>query len=212
MNLGDRLVLTRELSFTILRIHLNMNDLREPLEKIRSFYRFHKRMPSFSEVARLFNYASKNAAYRLIEKLISKGLISKDSKGKLLPSSKMSLPILGYVQAGFPLPAEEELIDTLNLDEYLISKPEISFMLKVSGDSMVDAGIQPNDIVIVEKKAQPKNGDIVLAQVDQEWTLKYFYKEKNKISLVAANAKYPPIFPKEELSISGVIKGVIRKY
>lgn len=189
-----------------------MNDLKKSAGKIRSFYRFHKRMPSFSEVAKLFNYASKNAAHRLIEKLISQGLIAKDSKGRLLPSSKMSLPILGYVQAGFPSPAEEELVDTLNLDTYLISKPEKSFMLKVTGDSMMNAGIHPNDIVVIEKNSHPKQGDIVLAQVDQEWTLKYFHKEKNKISLVAANPKYSPIFPKEELSIAGIVKGVIRKY
>ena len=189
-----------------------MNDLQKSAEKIRSFYRLHKRMPSFSEVAKLFKYASKNAAHRLIKKLILHGLLSKDSKGRLLASSKISLPILGYVQAGFPVPAQEELIDTLSLDDYLVDCPDKSFLLKVTGDSMIGAGIHPHDIVIIEKDSHPKNGAIVLAEVDQEWTLKYFYKKKNKISLVSANSKYSPIFPKEELSIHGIVKAVIRKY
>lgn len=169
-------------------------------------------MPSFSEVAELFDYASKMAAHRLIEKLIDAELVSKDPTGRLIHNTTKGLPVLGYVQAGFPSPAEEELIDTLSLDDYLIRNPDQSFMLKVTGDSMIEAGIQPGDIVIIEKGEQAKTGDIVLAQVDRDWTLKYFKKYKNKVSLVAANPKYPEIHPKEELVIGGVVKAVIRKY
>jgi len=187
-------------------------QLSSAAQKIGRFYRRQKRMPSFSEVATLFGYASKMAAHRLIEKLIKAGYLSKDKKGRLIGNSRMGLPVLGYIQAGFPSPAEEELVDTLSLDEYLVRNPDQSFMLKVTGDSMIDAGIHSGDIVIVEKGRQAKTGDIVLAQVDRDWTLKYFRREKKGVVLVAANPKYPKIYPKEELIIGGVVKAVIRRY
>jgi len=119
---------------------------------------------------------------------------------------------VGEIQAGFPSPAEEELRDLISLDEYLITRPESSFLLKVSGDSMAGAGIMPGDLVIVEKGREPQSGDIILAQVDGEWTMKYFSKRGGRILLEAANEKYPPIRPREELRVGGVITAVIRKY
>lgn len=191
----------------------NKSHLKTALTPLRRFYRKNGRMPSYSEIQGLYGYASKNAAYYLVSKFIQAGYLVKDATGRLLPSRRdFGTPILGYIQAGFPSPAEEELIDTLSLDEYLIESPEMSFMLKVTGDSMIEAGIHPGDIVIVERGRQPKNGQIILAQVDSEWTLKYYQKTRGKISLVAANSKYPAIQPARELRIEGVIRAVIRKY
>jgi len=183
------------------------------IERLRRFYRANRRLPTYSELAMLFGYSSKNAAYRLAQKLIDEGFIEKDDVGRLKPKGeRLGVPLVGYVQAGFPSPAEEELVDTLSLDEYLIDKPEASFMLKVSGDSMRDAGIHQDDLVIVERGREPKNGDIVLACVDREWTLKYYERHGREISLVPANPDYPVIKPKGELSLGGVIRAVIRKY
>lgn len=177
------------------------------------FFRDNKRLPSYSEMAGLFGFRSKNAVFRLVNRLAVEGYITKDPNGRLCPvSNRMGLPLLGYVQAGFPSPAEEELVDTMSLDEYLIRKPAASFLLKVTGDSMIDAGIHQEDLTIIERGVQPKNGDIVLAEVDREWTLKYYQKRGGKIELIAANKKYPPIIPKEELKIAGVLRGVVRKY
>ena len=86
--------------------------------------------------------------------------------------------MLGMVTAGFPSPAEEELVDALSLDDYLIGNRQATFILKVSGDSMRDAGILPDDLVIVDRGLNPKNGDIVIAEVDGEWTMKYLKKNK----------------------------------
>ena len=82
--------------------------------------------------------------------------------------------------AGFPTPAEEELVDTITIDEFLINNKEATYMLKVSGDSMIDAGIQPGDMVLVERNRNAKEGDIVIAEVDNEWTMKYLEKAKWK--------------------------------
>ncbi|MBI2027216.1 MAG: LexA family transcriptional regulator [Deltaproteobacteria bacterium] len=190
-----------------------MPSVEQAGQKIRAFYQTQRRMPSFAEVAKLFNYASKMSAHRLIEKLVQKKILLKDKKGKLIATPSIALPLLGHVQAGFPSAASEELIDTLSLDEYLIRNPDQSFMLKVTGDSMIDAGIHPGDIIIIEKGKQPQNENIVLAQVDREWTLKYFIKNKDgSVFLRAANSRYKDIHPKEELSLGGVVKAVIRRY
>ena len=114
--------------------------------------------------------------------------------------------------AGFPSPAEEEFCDLLSLDEYVVTQPESSFFLRVTGDSMIGEGIVAGDMVVVEKKRTPGDRDIVIAEVDGEWTMKYFRKDGEKVWLEAANTLYPPIWPKRELRLAGVVTAVIRKY
>jgi repressor LexA len=77
---------------------------------------------------------------------------------------------------------------------------------------MIEAGIMPGDLVLVERGRDPKDGDIVVAEVDHEWTMKYFKKQGGRIILVPANKKYQPIIPKAELKIAAVVRSVIRKY
>jgi SOS regulatory protein LexA len=120
--------------------------------------------------------------------------------------------IIGTVEAGWPSPAEEELVDTLSLDELLITNREASFLLRVSGDSMTGAGIMPGDLVIVDRGQPPKSGDIVIAEVDGQWTMKYLRKRGDNVVLIPANPKYKPIRPKNELTIGGVVTAVVRKY
>jgi repressor LexA len=120
--------------------------------------------------------------------------------------------MLGTVEAGFPSPAEEELADNLSLDDLLIHNREATFLLKVSGDSMSNAGILPGDMVLVDKGEIPKSGDIVIAEVDGEWTMKYLRKRGENVILLPANPKYQPIKPKRELKIAGVVTAVVRKY
>lgn len=167
-------------------------------------------MPSYSELMGLFKFASKNAAYKLAKRLIKEGHIWADETGRLM--ARFGLPFAGQVIAGFPSPAEEELVDVMSLDQYLIRRPEASFLLKVNGDSMIDAGILPGDLVIIERGRSPKSGDIVLAQIDREWTIKYYKKEGRTVSLVAGNPKYPVFFPKEELIVAGVVGASVRRY
>jgi len=124
----------------------------------------------------------------------------------------VGLMINGEVCAGFPSPAEEELRDVISFDNYLIANREKSFLLSVTGDSMTGAGIMEKDLVIVERGRQPKNGDIILAEVDGNWTMKYFRKKGKMITLEAANPQYPPIVPQTELRIAGVITALVRKY
>jgi len=170
-------------------------------------------MPTYGEMMAVLGVRSKSVVHFWVGKLLAAGLLVKDTGGFLKPArTTTGLPLVGSVQAGFPSPAEEELRDVISLDEYLINRPDSSFLLSVQGDSMTGEGIKEGDLVIVERGREPKNGDIILAEVDGEWTMKYFRKEGKNVVLEAANSKYAPIHPRLELRIGGVITAVIRKY
>jgi repressor LexA len=187
--------------------------LKSRVQEIARFYYQRGRMPSFSEVGDMLGLKSKNAVSKLVKKLEDMSVLVRDEKGRLIPGSlKFPIRVLGTVEAGFPSPAEEELADTLSLDDLLIQNQEATFLLRVSGDSMSGAGILPGDMVIVNKGQTPKSGDIVIAEVDGEWTMKYLRKRGESVTLIPANPDYKPIKPKNELKIAGVVTAVVRKY
>lgn len=180
---------------------------------IVAFFRANRRMPSFGEMIDLLGVRSKSVVNFWINKLIDAEILEKDGKGRLTFTKRsFAIPKVGSVQAGFPSPEEEALCDIMSMDEYLVTKPDASFLLQVSGDSMIGEGILEGDLVIVEKGRQPKNGDVVIAEVDGEWTMKYFKRRGKQVVLEAANPKYPIIMPKTELRLGGVVTAVIRKY
>ena len=189
-------------------------DLADRLAKLRAFYRRERRVPGYAEMLELFGYRSKNAVYRLVVRLEELGYLQRNERGKIAFTRRLtgSIRILGAVAAGFPSPAEEELVDVLSLDEFLVKRPEATFMLTVSGDSMIEAGIHPGDIVLVERGVQPRSGQIVVAQVDGEWTLKYYVKDRTGVRLEPANRKYQAIRPRQSLVIGGIVRAAIRKY
>ena len=188
-------------------------DMPEKIRRLREFLVKERRMPGYNEMLELFEYRSKNAVHGLLRMLRDQGYLTLEH-GKPAPTGKLrgGVRLLGVVQAGFPSPAEEELVDILSLDEFLIRRPEATFMLKVTGDSMLDAGIHPGDLVLVERGATPKSNDIIVAQVDGEWTLKYFVKDRTGVRLEPANRKYKTIRPRQSFSVGGVVRTVIRKY
>jgi len=180
---------------------------------IVAFFRDNRRMPSFAEMVDLLGVGSKSVVNFWINKLVEAEILEKDDKGHLIFTKRsFAIPLVGSVQAGFPSPEEESLCDIISMDEYLVAKPEASFLLQVSGDSMVGEGIMAGDLVVVEKGREPKSGDIVIAEVDGEWTMKYFKREGKQVILEAANPKYPVIRPRTELRLGGVVTAVIRKY
>lgn len=180
--------------------------------KIESFYGSKKRMPSYSEMAKLFGFKSKNAVYKVVQKMIDAGFVAKDHLGRLIPAEGLNeIQMLGLVKAGFPTEAEE-VRDSINLDDLLIGKKELSYILEVDGDSMIDAHIEEGDIILVEKTIVAKDGDIVVAEVDGEFTLKYLRLKGDKKWLEPANKNYKPIYPTQSLNVVAKLKAVIRKY
>jgi SOS regulatory protein LexA len=183
------------------------------ISALRDFHRSSGRMPSFSELGRLVGLRSKHAVWKLVKRLEAGGVVARDGTGRLIPGSKMgAVKLLGTVEAGFPGPADEGLLETISLDHWLVRNREASFLLKVSGDSMIDAGILPGDLVIVDRSRQPKNGDVVVAEVDGAWTIKHFRKQGEAVTLLPANTRYAPIKARSELRIAGVVTSVIRSY
>jgi len=185
---------------------------KDRLSLLKKFFKKNRRLPSYSEMLHIFGFSSKNAVFKLINKWVEAGLIKKDL-GKLAPTPKFfALPLVGIIKAGYPILAEENRT-YLTLDDYLIEDPSSAFLLKVSGDSLTGVGIFEGDIVVVEQKKEATVGDVVLAQIDHEWTLKIFRKDRlKKLNyLEAANPKYPVFWPKQNLQIFGVVKAVVRK-
>jgi repressor LexA len=170
-------------------------------------------MPSYAEIAKLLGYKTKSAAAYAVRQLIEAGVVAKDKTGRLLPGHlEGGARLLGVVEAGFPSAAEEELLDVMDFDEYLTPNKESSYILKVKGDSMIEAGIQEGDMVIVERRQTYKPGQIVIADVDGEFTIKFLRKEQGQYYLEPANTNYKPIYPKEHLNIEAVVTAVVRKY
>jgi SOS regulatory protein LexA len=185
----------------------------EHKNKLLSFYEREKRMPTYTEMMKLFGFKSKNAVARLVDKFIEAGLVTKDYLGRLVPEKSFDeIPLLGLVKAGFPADVAEESRDTVNLDDYLVTKKEKTYLLEVDGDSMIEAHIADGDMVLVEKTDHARDGDIVIADVDGEFTMKYFRKEGNTVWLEPANKDFKPIYPTVYLNVTAVVKAVIRKY
>ena len=190
------------------------SKLSERIPVLNDYIRKNGRAPTLDELCALFNVRSKNTASLMAKKFVGAGVLGRTATGRLMaPLRREACPLrlLGRVAAGFPSPAEESLLDTLSLDEYLVSKPEATFMLKVDGDSMVEAGILPGDTVLVERGRTPRNGDIVIACVDGAWTMKFFFKEGRDVRLEPANKKFATIRPAHKLTVEGVVSSVIRK-
>ena len=180
--------------------------------KLLNFYDREKRMPTYTEMMSIFNFKSKNAVARLVDKFIGEGIANKDHLGRLTAGELLhSIPLLGSVKAGFPSEVEE-LRDTINIQEYLIPQKSNTYMLTVDGDSMIDAHIKDGDMVLVEKTNIAKEGDIVIANIDGEFTMKYFKRKGDKVWLEPANKNFKPIYPEMYLNIIAVVKAIVRKY
>jgi SOS regulatory protein LexA len=187
--------------------------MNEPTEQLKNFFHREKRMPSYSEMMHLFGFKSKNAVYRLVQKMLASGIVAQDQIGRLLPTSIFNdIPMGGLVKAGLPSSVDAQS-ESINLNDMLISKKNETYMLEVEGYSMIEAHIEPGDMVIVEKTNNANVGDIVIAMVDGEHTMKYFKKDKTgKIYLEPANKDFKNIYPSQSLEITGIVKGVVRKY
>lgn len=181
--------------------------------QLYTYYRKNKRLPTYEELAKVFGIRSKSSAHAYIEKFIEDEIVTKSDEGYLIPTPKLyGARVLGEIRAGIPADAEERFIDCISLNDLLIHEPTHTFLLKVSGDSMREAGIMSGDMVVVNRKKTARVGAVVVAEIDNEWTLKFLMKKGKKMFLRAGNKKYPDLFPKYELKVGGVVTGVVRQY
>lgn len=122
----------------------------------------------------------------------------------------IKLPLLGTVAAGLPILADENIEEYLSIPKSIVRNDVDGFLLRVKGDSMIDDHIKDGDILLCKLQPTAKNGDIVVAVIDGEATVKRYYREKNRVRLQPANKKFKPIYLDEDFIINGIVKGVIR--
>ena len=170
--------------------------------------------PTVHEIAQHMAYRSDNAAYQHLSALERKGFIRLKGHSRGIALLEPSgLPVLGRVAAGTPILAEENIEHYLALDSGLF-RPKADFLLKVRGMSMRDAGILEGDLLAVHKTPVAENGQIVVARLDNEVTVKRFRRRQNIVTLLPENSEYEPIrvdLRKRDLSVEGVMAGLVRQ-
>ncbi|MBN1464366.1 transcriptional repressor LexA [candidate division KSB1 bacterium] len=205
-----------------------MNELttkqQQVLDAIREFQSQNGYPPTIRELAEMFGQSSTAGIHKMLNILRDKGhLIKDDRKSRslgivdphdLTAERIRSLPILGHVQAGMPQLAYEEKEGDLFIDSEWAGHAD-SFLLRVRGLSMIDADIRDGDILVVQKTENCRNGDIIIALLDDEATVKRFYKEHDRIRLQPENQTMQPIYVQRDyphFHVIGLVRGLLRKF
>ena len=194
---------------------------RQILEYIMQHIEMHGYPPTVREIGEAVNLSSSSTVHAHLKNLEEKGLIRRDpvltrairivagAVAPFKPKRLSNLPLLGRVAAGKPTLAVEDIEDVFPVPQDFLSGEE-GFMLQVKGESMIEDGIHDGDYVIVRRQPVADNGDTVVAQVDNEATVKRFYKERGKIRLQPANSAMQPMIY-EDVTIVGKVVGLLRK-
>ena len=194
-----------------------MSDFEKDLDylgRLQDYYADNRCLPSYARMMALLGFASKSAVSKLLTRLQLQGFLSRTPDADWVPSDRFFERFLSSqpVPAGMPVAAHDLGGDVFAIDHYLIENPSRTMLIPVKGDSMIDAGIQPGDMAVVERKPNANVGDIVVAIVDNEFTLKTLAREGTRFVLQPANPAYPVIRPQGTLEIFGVLVGLVRKY
>lgn len=184
---------------------------QEFFEKLKSAYG-QDILPSFEVLAEEFGFKHKNSIWQYFNKFKEENLIKEENKRFRINKDFFGAKLMmSHVRAGFASAGDDYVEKRVSLDEqFKINNPS-TFLFTVVGDSMIDLGIFEGDMVVVQKTSECRSGDIVLAYIDDGYTLKTYRNKNGKIWLEPANKNYPNLYPKEKLEIFGVVNGVIRK-
>ena len=172
--------------------------------------------PSIREMCREFKIRSTKAIHSHLKTLEEKGYIKRSSNARSIEilgrKRVVNLPLVGTVAAGRPILAVENIEDTIPVAWDMAKNMRDGFILKVRGDSMIDAGINEGDMIIVKPQPDANNGDIVVAMIDDEATVKKYFRRSDHIVLQPYNSRYAPIKVTKEFRLVGKVQGLIRKY
>lgn len=186
------------------------------LDLIRGYIADEGCPPTRAEIANILGFRSPNAAEDHLRALQRKGyieIVAGSSRGIRLVDEDPGLPVVGRVAAGEPILAEQHIEDYQQLEPGLF-RPRADYLLRVHGDSMKDAGILDNDLLAVHSTQQAENGQIVVARIDEEVTVKRFRRRGSIVRLLPENPDYEPIridLKDQPLVIEGLAVGVLRK-
>jgi repressor LexA len=191
-----------------------MSNDRSYLGALQDYYARHRALPSYASIGQLLGLRSKSSVAALVARMKLAGYLESTPDRRLAPTKRFfARPLAtGTVRAGLPDAVDDDSqADTVTLDDYLIERPSQTVLVRVKGDSMIDAGIFEGDLVVVEKRAAAQKGDIVVAIVDNQFTLKRLDLESGSFVLRPENPAYPVIRPEGALEIFGVMVGLVRK-
>ena len=190
-----------------------MLDDGQYLARLQDYYAKHRVLPSYARIGALVGLNSKASVAEMVLRLKGEGFLQSTPDKRLKPGKRFfDRPVAEHVRAGTPSPAADTAAEALAIDAHLVANPSKTLLIKVKGDSMIDAGILDGDTVVVEKRTTADLGDIVVAIVDNEFTLKRLARDKGRIVLQPENKAYPVIRPKDGLEIFGVVVGQFRSY
>lgn len=169
-------------------------------------------LPSFDIIAKEFGFKHKNSVWQYFNKLKEENLIfEKNNRFYIEKGQFGAILFSSAVKAGFASVADDYIEKRVSLDESFDINNPSTFLFRVSGDSMIELGIFEGDTVIVKKTSSAKDGDIVVAFIDDGYTLKTYRSKNGKVWLQPANSSYPDLIPKEKLIIFGIAQGIVRK-
>ena len=194
---------------------LNEQLLSSMLDYIKTYQISRGQSPSYRNIAKHFAISSLSVVSRYIETLSERGLLGKDEEGRIdvqpiFDASHITIaPVIGVVTCGKPILAQENVEGVYALPSDIFGSGEL-FMLRAEGDSMINAGINSGDILVIEKSSTAKNGQIVVALIDDSATVKTYYKKKDFIILHPENQMYEDI-QTSEVSLLGIVKHCIHK-
>lgn len=186
----------------------------EYLTKLQDYYADWKSIPSYAKLCEVFGITSKSWVKAVLDRLCAAGFLERTPDAMWIPTRQFFARPLAEstVQAGMPMAVTETQGDYFVIDDMLIDTPSKTTLITVKGESMIDAGIYDGDVAVVEKRMTANIGDIVVAIVDDEFTLKTLDKERGHFILRPANPAFAVIRPQGKLEIFGVLVGLIRKY
>jgi repressor LexA len=190
---------------------LTMTD-QAHLAALQRYWKRHRAFPAMAKLCEVVGLSSTASVFGMVGRMTDAGYLER-LDGRIAPGRRFfARPLLGPVRAGLPQPATQEQPEVLTLDDYLIDEPDRTTLHKVRGDSMRDAGIFDGDLVVVEHNGPTQPGDIVVAVVDDEMTVKTLaLGPDGKYFLEPANPAFQPIHPKASLELLGVVISVARR-
>ena len=184
------------------------------LSKLQNYYAKHHGFPSYARLCNVLGLAAKSAVNKVLLRLAEQGYLKRTVDEVWVPAESFFERNLSNtpVVAGLPTFVSDVTADSFMIDQFLVNKPSKTILVPIQGDSMINVGINDGDVVIVEVSSTANTGDIVVATIDDEFTVKTLGKKRGKPVLLPANDSYPIIRPKGSLKIFGVVIGLIRKY
>jgi len=203
-----------ERSFSIIWLIMKALHDHEHLATLQRYYAQHRVLPSYARLMEVLGYASKSAVKKVLERLEVAGMLERTPDGDWAPTERFFERVVANqpVPAGMPVTTLDAGVEQMTIDRYLIQEPGQTVLIRVKGDSMINAGIHSGDIAVVERRQDAQVGEQVVAVVDDQFTLKTLGRDRGGYCLLPANPEFDVIRPNGKLEIFGVVVGLVRRY